>query len=164
MRPRSVMKSFQIPLMLGAILVVASTSTLADSTHSGSGLVDADLRAVGQLTDRDGVAWLRKAAEQGQADAQNKLGWMYVRGRGVPQDYKEALVWLRKAAEQGNSDAQFGLGVMYDNGLGVPQDDKEAVVWYRKAAEQGHAIAQNNLGRMCAEGRGLPQDDKEALA
>jgi TPR repeat protein len=28
-------------------------------------------------------AWWRKAADKGNADAQNNLGWMYVRGRGV---------------------------------------------------------------------------------
>jgi TPR repeat protein len=107
------MKLFQISLSLGAILVLASTSTLAEPTHSGSGLVDGDLRAVWQLTDRDGVAWLRKAAEQGNADAQFDLGVMYDNGQGVPQDDKEAVVWLRKVAEQGPADAQYRLGLMY---------------------------------------------------
>ena len=45
----------------------------------------------------------RPLAEQGDAEAQNNLGYMYNEGHGVPQDEAEALKWLRKAAEQGNA-------------------------------------------------------------
>ncbi|TVS20791.1 MAG: hypothetical protein EA424_02165, partial [Planctomycetaceae bacterium] len=37
----------------------------------------------------------------------------YYEGRGVVQDYAEALKWYRKAAEQGRSYAQFSLGLLY---------------------------------------------------
>ncbi|HDZ8982278.1 TPA: sel1 repeat family protein, partial [Aeromonas veronii] len=57
------------------------------------------------------------------------LGSMYVQGKGVAQDYKQAVAWTRKAAEQGNAKAQLLLGVMYDNGVGVVQDNKLAYVW-----------------------------------
>ena len=36
--------------------------------------------------DTEAVKWFRKAAEQGDASAQNDLGVMYQNGRGVPQD------------------------------------------------------------------------------
>ena len=104
-----------------------------------------------------------KAAEQGNANAQNNLGWMYDKGRGVTQDYVEAVKWYRKAAEQGHANAQNYLGVMYQNGRGVAQSDAEAVQWYRKAAEQGHADGQTNLGVMYRDGRGLAQSDTEAV-
>ncbi|WP_244060843.1 tetratricopeptide repeat protein, partial [Aeromonas caviae] len=58
-------------------------------------------------------AWWRKAAEQGNAEAQFNLGVMYATGQGVPQDIQQVVTWLRKAAEQGNAEAQFNLGVMY---------------------------------------------------
>jgi hypothetical protein len=85
-------------------------------------------------------------ADQGNANAQNFLGDMYYRGRGVPQDYAEAVKWYRKAANQGLADAQNNLGVMYRLGRGVPRDDDEAVKWIRRAADQGLVVAQNNLG------------------
>ncbi len=97
---------------------------------------------------------MRPLAEQGDAYAQNNLGFMYHEGLGVPQDYAKALQWWRKAAEQGVDEAQFNLGLMYDNGLGVTQDYAEAVRWYRKAADQGYANAQANLGIMYANGQG----------
>jgi alpha/beta superfamily hydrolase len=89
---------------------------------------------------------------------------MYMDGRGVPQDYKQAVAWYRKAAEQGDAFAQTNLGVMYSDGQGVPQDYQQAVAWYRKAAEQGHAVAQTNLGVMYSSGQGVPQDYQQAVA
>ena len=83
---------------------------------------------------------IRKAAEQGNADAQFNLGWMYYEGEGVPKDDAEAARWFLKSAEQGIATAQFNLGEMYKEGIGVPQDDAEAAKWYRKAAEQGDSM------------------------
>ena len=83
---------------------------------------------------------------------------MYGTGKGVPQDYAEALRWYRLAAEQGYADAQASLGLMYYDGKGVPQDYAEALRWFRLAAEQGNADAQFNLGVMYYDGEGVPQD------
>jgi len=76
-------------------------------------------------------------AEQGDASAQNNLGWMYEKGQGVPQDYKTAVKWTTLAAEQGDADAQFSLGVMYDNGEGVTRDYVYAYMWLYIAARNG---------------------------
>ena len=46
------------------------------------------------------VQSFRKAAEDGNADAQFNLGVMYSKGRGVEQDFARAAHWYRKAAEQ----------------------------------------------------------------
>ena len=105
----------------------------------------------------------RRLANAGDASAQCYLGWMYMEGEGVPQDYKEAVKWYRLSADQGDADAQYNLGVMYMEGEGVPQDYKEAVKWYRMAADQGDADAQFNLGTMYDNGEGVPQDYKEAV-
>ena len=48
--------------------------------------------------DKEAVKWYRKAAEQGDAKAQNNLGVKYGNGLGVLKDYKEAVKWYRKAA------------------------------------------------------------------
>ncbi len=44
----------------------------------------------------------RRAAEQGDIDAQYNLGAMYGRGEGVPQDYVRAHMWLNIAAAKGD--------------------------------------------------------------
>ena len=43
----------------------------------------------------------KKAAEQGDAEAQYNLGVMYANGDGLPEDDAEAVRWYRMAAEQG---------------------------------------------------------------
>ena len=90
----------------------------------------------------------RIAAEQGDPEAQRKLGSMYVYGKGVPQDYAKAVEWYRKAAGQGNAAAQYNLGIMQERGRGVPRNYTEALEWYRKASDQGDAGAQFSLGIM----------------
>jgi len=76
----------------------------------------------------------KELADQGDAHAQNSLGTMYAEGKGVPQDYAEAVKWYRKSAEQGHAAAGFNLALKYGKGQGVPQDYAEAVMWYRRAA------------------------------
>ena len=61
------------------------------------------------------MKWYRLSAEQEETHAQTRLGVMYDKGLGVPQDYKAALKWYRLAAEQRQVHAQFNLGLMYEN-------------------------------------------------
>lgn len=101
-------------------------------------------------------------AMKGDARAQFELGYMYERGKGVPQDYKESLSWFHKSAEQGNASAQFYIGQRYDLGNGVPHDYAEAASWYRKSAEQGETLAQIYLGFLYESGDGVPADMTQA--
>ena len=48
----------------------------------------------------EAVKWYRKAAEQGNANAQKNLGVCYEKGLGVSKDQAEADKWFHKAAEQ----------------------------------------------------------------
>ncbi|MBR5681173.1 MAG: sel1 repeat family protein, partial [Clostridia bacterium] len=94
------MKSFSRVLLLFSIIFAAFFSECSDST-SDSGC---DIKK------------LQKAAEQGDAEAQNDLGHCYVIGDGVEKDEKEAVKWFRKAAEQGVAGAQFNLAQCYERG------------------------------------------------
>ena len=98
------------------------------------------------IRDRDGkeaVKWYRLAAEQGDADAQYNISYMYYDGQGVIQNYKEAVKWCRLAAEQGDVDAQYNLSICYHEGQGVEKDLEEANYWYTKVVEQDNAAASN---------------------
>ena len=48
----------------------------------------------------------RKAAEQGHADAQYRLGFIYNNGIGVPEDDALAYMWFNLAAAKGDEDAK----------------------------------------------------------
>jgi TPR repeat protein len=117
-----------------------------------------------QAISKDDLQKLIEKANQGNADAQYSLGFMYANGQGVPQNYPVAIEWLSKAADQGNGGAEYGLGYMYANAQGVSEDDGEAGKWFRKAAEQGVEAAQYTLGSMYANGqRGVSKDFDEAV-
>jgi len=105
---------------------------------------------------------LRPLAEQGDAEAQFKLGVLYHDGLGVTQNYIQAREWYTQAAVQGYAIAQIHLGVLYANGYGVPQDYVQTRQWYEKAAAQGNANAQYNLGVMHRNGKGVSQDNVQA--
>lgn len=109
------------------------------------------------------LGWFRKAADQGDAFAQAKIGNMYFKGLGVTQDYVEAMRWFRKAADQGDAPAQALVGYLYKKGLGVPKDDAQAIIWWRKAAEQGDPKIQTALAFMYVEGEGVPKDYGRAM-
>ena len=143
---------------------VASQSALGDCYYNGDGV---------EVNHREAAKWYRKAAEQGDINAEFKLGAMYATlyeaGKGVVRDYGESIKWYhkavdqyRKAADQGVAVAQCSLGQIYRQGEIVPQDYSEAAKWYRKAADQGEVNAQENLGVQYSKGEGVPQNDIEA--
>jgi TPR repeat protein len=123
-----------------------------------------NVRDHGPISDyADADRWLRLAATQGDADAQDWLGTGYERGWFGTTDYREALKWLRKAAAQGLPNAQFSLGQMYEDGEGVPESAFLAASWYRKAADHirdgmgGVWEAEVQLAYMYRDGR-IPED------
>lgn len=84
----------------------------------------------------EATIWYQKAAEQGYAPAQMRLGSCYYHGEGVAQDYTEAVKWYRLAVAQDHAGAQNNLGVCYYFGHGVRQDYAEAIKWFEKSAEK----------------------------
>ena len=111
--------------------------------------------------DRDyatAAPWFRKAAQQGDAEAQYSLAVLYTDGLGVPRDLARALAWYRQSASQGYSRAQNNLAWFYANGQGTARDLARAARWYRKAAEQGVANAQLSLGLLYRDGDGVARD------
>jgi uncharacterized protein len=59
----------------------------------------------------ESAAWLRKAAEQGNRDAQNVVGKLCRLGRGTKRDEVEAYKWLKLAQMQGDVEAEKELRV-----------------------------------------------------
>ena len=88
---------------------------------------------------------------------------MYMLGRGVAKDDREAQCWLRKAAEQEDENAEFALGLIYEEGRGTEPDCAQATEWYRRAGGgQGSVAGQTNLGRLYERGEGVEQNIVEA--
>ena len=111
----------------------------------------------------------KQLAENGNAEAQYRLGVMYRDGIEVPPDDDMSFSWITKAAEQGYAEAQYHLGTMYAmsrylNNEEIPPDKEMAIEWYIKAAEQGYVEAQINLAMIYeSECDGLDPEGKKTV-
>ncbi|MGF7163087.1 localization factor PodJL [Rhodoligotrophos appendicifer] len=105
--------------------------------------------------------WFQKAAAQGFAPAQYRLGMLYERGAGVPKDIAAARVWYQRAAEKGNVKAMHNLAVTLAGGADAP-DYAKAAIWFAAAAAYGIRDSQYNFGVLLEKGLGIPEDLAEA--
>jgi TPR repeat protein len=98
----------------------------------------------------EGVRWLEKAAEAGNAEAQFNLGLV------VDQSGKhvhEAMVWYSRAAESGHVDALIALAEIYRDGAGSVEPDMAlAREFLTTAADRGSGEAAYELGELCSRG------------
>ena len=107
----------------------------------------------------------RLGAEQGDAEAQLKLGLCHTYGYvGLNQDFEEGTKWFEMAAKQGNAEAQYYAGNSYFFGQGVATNIEQAISWWQLAIAQGYSKAQYALGRCYELGSGVPQDCVQAYA
>ncbi len=110
--------------------------------------------------------WYRRAAEQGDADAQSQLGDLYHAGdwRGrIRQDLAASEHWHRKAAAQGNAQSQFRLGSI----LCWRGERVEGRAWLLAAERQGNGNAANERMRLCEaqlDAAGRAESDAMAAA
>ena len=107
------------------------------------------------------MALWRKAAGQGNAQAQARLGDILDKA----EEDTEAVAWYRKASEQGNADGDYGLGQMYAKGEGVKRDLEQARAYVQRAADKGHvnAVMQMRESHRLG-GLGLPVDPEQSAA
>ena len=108
------------------------------------------------------VEWFHLAAEQGNAQAQFKLGLLYDAGLGITQSDRQAQYWYEKAAKAGIVNAWVMLGAMYCENRNTGFSTR-GIRYLRMAAMKGNAIAQAALGEKYAVGAGVPMDSREGL-
>jgi TPR repeat protein len=110
--------------------------------------------------------WFYKAAQQGNAEGQYWMGFLYETSPpDWKKDYSAVMVdWYRKAVDQGNVNAEMHLANYYEHGGrgGANQNYTEALKLYRNAAEKDNIEAQYSLGRFYHDGTGVMQNYKVA--
>lgn len=72
---------------------------------------------------------LKRAAELGNAEAQNALGDLYQSGRGVPKDFEMAARYFAQSAQQGEADGAKNIGLAFARGQGVERNPVQAYFW-----------------------------------
>jgi TPR repeat protein len=156
-------------LLITALPVAATTpeeaALIANSAERGSAgaqvllaVIYKDGAAGYAQNDKLAAYWFERAAEQGNAYAEQMLGDWYAQGKGVPQNLKVAADWREKAANRGNVQAQLKLGKMYLAGEGVAKDPVKAENWLNRAAVEGNSEAQYLLAKMYHAGEGVTKN------
>ena len=70
---------------------------------------------------KESIEEFKKVSEEGDTIAMVTIGNFYYEGRGVSQNYVEAMNWYLRAY-QANADALCNIGVLFRDGKGVKQN------------------------------------------
>lgn len=90
----------------------------------------------------------QRACDGSYAQGCNNLGWLYLRGRGVPQDQPHAMLLFmaafdaaRLACTQGDASGCLLAGEILYEGRGVAPDEQQALALFRRACDGGESRA-----------------------
>lgn len=113
----------------------------------------------------EAVSWYKQSADRGCHLAQIKLGMLHIHGKGVKQDYKEAIKWLKKAAPHAcSAEPRYVIAMMHHRGLGVVKDSIEKTLRRLQKAATDHHVRQGLAMYKVADiYRTIKKDDAEAL-
>lgn len=123
-----------------------STYLLGKCFEKGQYLDQADLSLAAQL--------VRRAAEEGYADAQTTLGFYFFHGRegtGCMRDYDSASHWYNQAIDNGSVSAKYYLGFAYYTGCYEGRrthrpNFTKGIEYYMESAEEGYGRSLYALG------------------
>ncbi|KAK2593201.1 ERAD-associated protein [Conoideocrella luteorostrata] len=110
-------------------------------------------RKDGRLVDN-----IKPGTDKIAAKAAGFIGRMYLRGDGLPQNFKQAKVWFERGIKLRDAQSQYGMGLILLNGYGGKEDIRRTSELLQLAAAADYAPAQVEIGRLY-----LDQGDTEDL-
>lgn len=134
------------------------------------------------LSPMEGFEWFLKAAKEGNPAAQFQVGYHYLHGVNVKQDYTEARRWFTVSAAKGYPLSQNSLGTMYLRGqvrsegmTGSGDEDVDSEDerkknletgwrWLMCSAAQRHPSGLYNLAGMYMQGVHVDKDVDMAVS
>ncbi len=136
-----------LPLTILACLSFSALSVSGDVFVAGLNALDRSHYASAYRS-------FKPFADNGVAEAQNNLGFLYQNGLGVRRNYNTAIKWYQRAAEQGLAEAEHNLGMLNYWGYGVSQDYNIARRWFNKSAKKGLKDSHYMIGLIFFKGEG----------
>ena len=129
------------------LLILSSSLLSADVFVAGLNAIDRSHYASAYRS-------FKPLAENGIAEAQNNLGFLYQNGFGVKRNYNTAIKWYELAAAQGLPEAQHNMGMLNYRGYGLSQSYSHARRWFTKSANQGLRDSHYMVGLIFLKGEG----------
>jgi len=108
------------------VLAVAGLANFVDPICEAASGADEGFNSFEENGDSSNIEQLRGRAQDGNREAQYRLGLLYLKGAGLPRDASQAASWFYLAAVTGHAESQMTLGNMYWVGNGVERDLGEA--------------------------------------
>jgi TPR repeat protein len=99
-----------------------------------------------------------KAANQCDADAQSRLGFMYEHGRAYRLTWSKPLLGIDLLRIKETRRPKFILDIFMSEAWGVEKDYLEAMRLYRAAADRGCTSGCTNIVLLYAFGQGVPEN------
>ena len=107
------------------------------------------------LDKEEGIKYLTKAAERGDANAQ-----LFLSDYFYNTDPKQSAKWAKKASDQGNATGQASLGMALIMGRGVPEDKTQGIQLLKESADRSNPVGMYRLGICRINGNGIGKDLK----
>jgi TPR repeat protein len=104
------------------------------------------------------IEFYKSLADKGSNAGLIYMGYCYLHGDRVEQNYPEAHRLLSLAHQKGALTGTFLLGTMYEDGLSIQQDIHYAIELYEQAAQIDLLYALLHLARIYRNGNGVPVD------
>lgn len=146
---------------LAALKQSAENGYARAALHWGRVLLQGNHESAGDAA--EGVRWIERAEQSGNAEAAYVLADVYWNGWAGAVDRSKSVQWLRRAAAKGWAPARSVLGLMLRDGIEIAQDASEAVHWLELAAHQGRPEAKFAWAEMLSTGQGIAPDEARAL-
>ena len=114
-------------------------------------------RGVG-VDKRKAFKWFKRAARNGDHNAQYWHGMFVIRGTGTVADPVRGRDLLIAYGEAGNGQAFGALGELYGQGKHLPLDVKKSVKFSRLGVDAGDPVSMSLLGARLVTGEGVKLD------
>ncbi|MCS3799501.1 SEL1-like repeat protein [Niastella sp. OAS944] len=108
------------------------------------------------------IKYYTLAADKGNADSMNDLGYIYEAIEGFV-DSKRSFEWYTRGVEAGSPHAANGLANCYMDGLGTTADINKAIELYELSAAGNVSYGHYNLGIIYYEGNHVEKNYEKAL-
>jgi len=111
-----------------------------------------------------GIAWVVRAAEQGEPAATRDIEGRLRNGEAIDVDEAKIAVALKLQADAGDVEAMRALGPMYIGGRGVDRDPTRGLDLLKRAVGKGSSDAEEDLSQLYLNGApGVSADRPEAM-
>lgn len=126
-------KNFSLTLLAGSLILIFGVGFMVRDTIELE-IGDLAYNATGKLTSvisrGDANFWYNLAAENGNLEAQAKLGSILTNPKNSESSIQEGLKWLKRSADSGDTEAMFTLGKIYQEGNITKQDKALAIKYF----------------------------------